>query len=194
MQYCSAPMSRRDIRALAFNFRRLLGLEDALCFPVLEALEMMHLVFREYHFEVVEMDGLQNKRAHGETDIVNSCIRLRADVYERASEGNGRDRMTAAHELGHFITLRPYAIKLSRCFDGANVEPFRDPEWQANCFAGELLIPKHLVAGMSVNEVVRACGVTPTAAAYQLKKFKEEEVKNGKGALLKKKASRNCST
>jgi Zn-dependent peptidase ImmA (M78 family) len=51
------------------------------------------------------------------------------------------------------------------------LKPFEDPEWQADCLAGELLMPYDLIKGMSDEEVALQCGVTMAAAKYQLSKI-----------------------
>ena len=39
--------------------------------------------------------------------------------------------------------------------------------------AGELMIPKHLINGMSVPEIAKKCGVSEDAARYQCEKYKD---------------------
>lgn len=51
---------------------------------------------------------------------------------------------------------------------------YEDPEWQVNCFSGELFVANHLVKDMTIGELVEKCGVTPAMAKYQLKKYEEE--------------------
>jgi Zn-dependent peptidase ImmA (M78 family) len=40
----------------------------------------------------------------------DSLIILREDVYEGAHAGNGRDRMTVAHEIGHLLMHKNIAF------------------------------------------------------------------------------------
>ena len=42
MQYYTDGISRLQLRAMALNFRRELGLEYAIRFPVVEILELLH--------------------------------------------------------------------------------------------------------------------------------------------------------
>ena len=51
---------------------------------------------------------------------------------------------------------------------------YEDPEWQANCFAGELLVPKRLVKNLSVEEIVEQCKVTQAMASIQLGQYEKE--------------------
>lgn len=53
------------------------------------------------------------------------------------------------------------------------IKTYEDSEWQANCFAGELLVPYHLVKGLTVEEVMEKCKVTRQMAEYQLGQYKK---------------------
>ena len=189
VQFYNEGMTRRQIRACALEFRKAFDLEKEAYFPAVAVLELLPLRFPDFHFEVVPMRELHDLRAHAETDTAACCIRLRCDVYDGACEGKGRDRMTIAHEMGHLVMHNPSGLRLYRRFDGEVVNPCRDPEWQAKCFAGELLIPKHLVAGKSAAEVVGLCGVSLAAAEYQLEKYEKEEGKKCRESRQKKTAS-----
>lgn len=62
-------------------------------------------------------------------------------------------------------------FKFERNFTNKKVAAYRDPEWQAKCFAGELLIPAHLMVGCSIEESVDKCGVSYDAAEIQYRKI-----------------------
>ena len=93
--------------------------------------------------------------------------------YDGACNGEGRDRMTIAHEIGHYFTLCFCGFKLERNFGGGKIITFRDPEWQAKCFAGELMVPAHRVKGMTVDKIAEKCGVSFAAASVQHKHLKK---------------------
>lgn len=71
-------------------------------------------------------------------------------------------------------------IKIGHTYDelharvgrGAKVEAFRDPEWQADAFGGELLVPYHLVKGLSQSEIMEECKVSASAAKLQWRYIK----------------------
>ena len=98
---------------------------------------------------------------------MNHHIRIKESVYNGAAEGNGRDRMTIAHEIGHYFTLCFCGFQFQRNFKKETVPAYRSPEWQAKCFAGELLIDFDLVYNMQPYEIVDKCGVSYEAAYYQ---------------------------
>jgi hypothetical protein len=166
----ATPQSRTDIRATAMQLRQSLGLAHQLWFPALEVVELvMPKLDKEYFFQVATHDELGS--SHGLTirDGDEVSIMLREDIYERAYAHEGRDRGTVAHELGHYL-MHARSPALHRNFGGP-LKSFEDPEWQAKCFQGELLVPRHLVTGMSAYDVARQCGVSMDAAAYQLKLY-----------------------
>lgn len=102
---------------------------------------------------------------HGETIPSENRIRIREDVYERACNGYGRDRLTMAHELGHLLLHRAETITFAR--EDGDIPPYKDPEWQANTFAGELLAPYEYIKDMSVIDIARYYGITEKAASIQ---------------------------
>ncbi len=163
------PKSRECLRSLALSIRKVLDLEDVLYFPIVELLDVIEETLPGFSYEIID-DGDFPVGKHAETDIRTGVVRIKQSVYDGARWGNGRDRMTIAHEFAHFMTLRFVGYKLYRSFDDGPVKAYRDPEWQAKCLAGELLVPHHLVSDMTVSEIVEKCGVSESAARYQLRK------------------------
>lgn len=159
-----------ELRRLAKKIREMMDLTNELYFPIVEVLEILHKFDEDAHFEIVEADELEENE-HAVTDIISKTIKIRSDVYEGACNGVGRDRMTIAHEFAHFITLCVCGFRLARSFGDADVPPYRDPEWQAKCLAGELMIDSDLVKRMSRSEVSEKCGVSYDAAKLQLSKI-----------------------
>ena len=147
-----------------------MNLTNELYFPIVEVLEMLHKFDEDAHFEVVEADELEENE-HAVTDIITKTIKIRSDVYEGACNGVGRDRMTIAHEFAHFITLCVCGFRLARSFGDVDIPPYRDPEWQAKCLAGELMIDSDFGKGMSSSEASEKCGVSFDAADFQLSKI-----------------------
>ncbi len=171
--YMVEPKSRTDLRRLARIMREYLQLDHVLYFPIVELLDVMTELFDDFNYEIVE-DCVLSKKVHADTDIRTGHIRIKESVYEGACRGEGRDRMTIAHEIGHYFTLCFCGFKLTRNFGNARVITFRDPEWQAKCFAGELMVPAHLVKGMDQNEIAEQCGVSYDAACVQYKHLSKE--------------------
>ena len=166
--YMVEAKSRIDLRKLARILRKHLNLDDELYFPIVELLDVFTEIFDDFNYEAVE-DTVLSKKVHADTDIRTGHIRIKESVYNGACNGEGRDRMTIAHEIGHYFMLCFCGFKLERNFSDRKIPIFRDPEWQAKCFAGELMIPAHLVKGMSKFEITRRCGVSFNAAHEQYK-------------------------
>ena len=172
-EYISAAKSRNDIRKLAYAFRKCLKKENDKYFPIVETLDALSEMCDKFNYEIVENDKIKSKSVHAYTDIIAGQVCIKQSVYEGACNGNGRDRMTIAHEIGHFLLHSLYEFKLERNFDGKKAKVCQDIEWQAKCFAGELLIPTHLMKGCSIKEIMKECGVSHCAAEYQHRKMNQ---------------------
>lgn len=106
---------------------------------------------------------------HGETFPSKNLMRIREDIYLRAVDGEGRDRFTIAHEVGHLFMHEDDSVALCRLAPGQQLKPFENPEWQADAFGGELLASSYLIKGMTPRDVKYKCGVSFSAAKVQLK-------------------------
>jgi Zn-dependent peptidase ImmA (M78 family) len=133
--------------------------------PFLE--NVLPILIPDFQLEIVPMEEMGNK--HGETYPSKNLIRIREDVYLRAIEGEGRDRLTIAHEIGHLFLHEDDSIALCRLATNEKLKPYEDPEWQADAFGGELLASSYLIAGMDAMSVSQKCGVSMAAAQVQLK-------------------------
>ena len=102
--YMVEAKSRADLRKLARILRKHLKLDDVLYFPIVELLDVLTEIFDDFNYEVVE-DTVLSKKVHADTDIRTGHIRIKESVYDGACKGEGRDRMTIAHEIGHYFTL-----------------------------------------------------------------------------------------
>lgn len=157
-------MSRDKISKLAQVVRKSLGLENELYFPIVPCIEIMAADENlDFNYELVEPCEFSSTYATTNTD--KNVMRIRSDVYERAVHGSPRDRFTLCHELGHYFLHRPGTISNAR----GEIPKYCEPEWQANTFAGELMAPRGLVRGMTIEEIAEKCGMSFTAASIQHK-------------------------
>lgn len=158
------PISRREIRRFACEIRKSLGLENIAYFPIMEFLELiLPKIMPGFELEILSQEEMGE--LHGKTCPADKKIYLRQDVYDRACEGQGRDRFTVAHELGHLFYHVPQNIVLAR--SNCEVRICENPEWQANTFAGELLVPFNFAGSKTETEIMTACGVSYSAARCQ---------------------------
>jgi hypothetical protein len=162
-------MSRQEIRNKAKAIRLAYGIDKNIHLDVVRFLE--HIIpdmYPDVSIDFIEkFEGEKGKC--GEYDFLENTIRIPEGRYIKAQQGDGRARYDIAHECSHKILITPRSLTLCR-FE-RNLKPFEDPEWQADCLAGELLMPYDLIKGMSVEEVDLNCGVTMAAAKYQLSKI-----------------------
>lgn len=166
-----APLSTAAIWGIADQVRSLFTTPDQHDFPVMDVLE-----FRLEKFvpgfvldpcDEHEMGGEEGRVVAGE-----NRIQLRNDVYERAWSGSGRDRFTACHELGHLLMHRKVALARIR----QDAHPiYRDAEWQADTFAGGLMLCRSHLATLRHPSVAAArCGMTTWAADVMWSKYQKE--------------------
>lgn len=155
-----------DIGALASRVRAQFGLSDQLRFPIMDLLE--RILDQELSWLRLEIETKQQmNEAEGYTCPNGTFIRLREDVYNGAWSGNGRDRFTAAHELGHFAMHT--GTPLARATRQDDVPSYRLAEPQANQFAAELLMPVEWVRRSdSGQELAARFGVSHEAACRRL--------------------------
>lgn len=164
-----SPRRKREIYDAANNFRDyfrpLTGQADWL--PISRIFEVLPEVWPGFCLEVCELHELGED--HGQTDPGRQIIRLRVDVYDGMCAGSGRDRFTAAHEIGHLLLHNQVPV-FARA-DAANMPTYMNSEWQADTFASALLIDERtLGCCQSVEDVQTRYGVSSSAAQVRFKK------------------------
>ena len=109
-------------------------------------------------------------------------IILDTETYLSLMADEGRARFTLAHEIGHGILHNAYMCSIKRGNGRANrlqrsqLEPYRDPECQANRYAGEFLMPtaliqKYIQNGADPYEISRKFKTSHSAALIKYSKF-----------------------
>lgn len=163
MNIVAEPLSRKNIRQIALKLRKLIGYENKLYFPIIHFIEwVMANPESGMDFEILTKEEMQN--LYGMTNTGSNVMTIREDVYNSVVEGNPRDRFTLSHELGHYLLHQPENISYARA---GGIPAYRNPEWQANVFAAELMAPCNLVKNMSVDEIAEQCGMSKQAATIQ---------------------------
>jgi hypothetical protein len=78
----------------------------------------------------------------------NRTLILSTRVYQGAVRGRNRDRFTTAHECGHAVlhaneldVINEWQRGKVALFRREDIVAYRNPEWQANQFAGAVLMP-----------------------------------------------------
>lgn len=162
------PKSRRDVADMALKFREVLGIaEDALYVDVMDILEFI-LPSELEDFDFCVPDGwYREEEAYYDTQ--KGMVFIRADVYDKAADGDGRARFTIMHEVSHYVLFKiwgtPHTMPLE---DTENISDATlksmDPEWQANTFTGAFLCKPDLIRNMSIYEIETQCRVSNKAA------------------------------
>lgn len=168
------PLSRKKIRAVAHRVREVFDIADPY-FPIVRLLDVvLPQIDNDYTLEICDETDMGPN--HGLTIPDQKIIRIREDVYLGAVQGNGRDRMTMAHELGHLVLH--HGISLARAMEPQQQPPaFKDSEWQAKAFAGELLIcSQHITGCRGATDLAERFGVSFDAAEIQWEAFKKDAV------------------
>jgi hypothetical protein len=175
-----APMSRaeieRDATLMTLRFRPDL-LKKPGRFPVLKLFDALS--------DLYGLDpGVEelSDAVEGMT-FPDGRVLLSEETYRGAHDGLGRPRFTVPHECYHGIRHREQIRRALTdtgelvVYRRKNIKPFRDPEWQANAFAGVLLMPAPMVRLLAERErrmflismMANEFGVSLQAAEVRLK-------------------------
>jgi len=160
------PLSRKKIRDITIVIRQISGLNENKAFPIMRFFEyVLPEIVPGFEWYVVpddQMDGCD-----GRTVPEKNQIFLKQSVYDGACANNHRDRFTVAHEIGHLLLHSDDFVSLART--NKKIQAYEDPEWQANTFAAELLIPISQIKDLSPKEISLKYKVSVSAATIQLK-------------------------
>lgn len=181
LSYEVPPLSRKNIRSLAHKLRQIAcelegRTRDAPYFDIARFMDVtLAKHFDGYSLEVLLIEEMrsQHGEAHAMTFPAEQLIQVRQDIWERAEAGCGRDRLTLGHELGHLLLhgKEGYARKMA----DSTVKTYRQSEWQADAFGGELLVAANFIQECkSAVDVARLFGVSDMAAATQWRAFQRE--------------------
>lgn len=177
------PTSRKVLRMKATAVRKEYGIPLKDPFPIVHFLECT-LSEQDPHFsfEVVEACRLQPTEHARTTRLGNDAVMMiREDVYDGACNGLGRDRFTLAHEFGHYLLHLPLGaspVHNSSSWFPRTIEEYAKPqgkdprsylnsEWQADAFAGELLMPAEIIRNLEEPEIVKRFVVSKETAHRQ---------------------------
>ncbi|AKS65560.1 hypothetical protein NJ8700_09220 [Aggregatibacter aphrophilus NJ8700] len=162
------PMSKAQIDLITQSVR-LMGDEWIDSNGAIDVVSLLEFGYEQYRI----MPDSEMKGVLGLT-LPGGEILLRESVYDGACDGNGRDRFTIAHELGHGILHRAQ-IGFARPVD-SNTKIYCNAEWQANEFAGRLLLPDSCIKShseMSVSEIADLFGISYECAQTRVAKCKK---------------------
>ena len=176
------PLSIKDITELAKDVRDSFDVKIDECFPILD------YIYYLYDEDIITISILENndpyldKSTPAIYNALENCIYLKESVIEEIENHNYRSNFTLAHELFHYIQNKEL------CFTFEEVEDrktYEDPEWQADTFAGKLLLPDECLDNEDNEYLKNHFKVSPECVLTR--KVKEQRRKN----LQKKLERRN---
>ena len=169
-KYKAEPLSNDIIMTLTRHFRKMLGCGLDTPLDIVAILEFaMPQIDKNFGLLIKTQDEMKID-SHAYTDPETQQIVIREDIYDRARNGEGRDRFTIAHEIGHYLLHNHSFLTLTRVYKDEEIKPYEDVEWQADAFAGELLCPAFAVKDMSAEDAAIKYGVSIQAAKTQIRK------------------------
>lgn len=133
---------------------------------------------------------LEDSEGYARYDKNRKLIEILAsnESYTKLETNHPRAAYFVAHELGHCILHTDQLIRLAQMPSNQqaafhrlrnNHQAFEDTEWQANAFAGALLMPARSIASieqeygyLDASSIVNKFGVSPEAARYRLELFR----------------------
>lgn len=162
MNKIARPTSRIKLRAYAKKIRELTKTPEDEPFPVVPFLE---IVLGAWNYEMDIVPDEDMKTTYAETIPSLKIFRIRESVYDNAIEGSPRDRFTIAHEIGHLFLHDDVSVSFAR--NEKSIPAYKDPEWQANTFAAELLVPLSRIRGLTIEEIAKKYSVSKKVAQIQ---------------------------
>lgn len=162
--YIVKPRGRVSLRSIAIKVRQAFNIEE----PFLDIVRLLDVVlpavYDQFEYQILEDAELDPD--HARTYPEKKIIQVQQSVDKRARDFVGRDRFTLAHELGHLVLHQDADMGLRRAKQSDKA--YECSEWQANCFAGELLIPHtHINKSDSIEDIMDRFRVSYQAAGIQ---------------------------
>ena len=168
------PKSRMDLTKDAHAVHKLVGYKGDRPFPIVHFFELvLPLLYDDFDLEIVSTSDLGEK--FGETYPDRHLIRLGEEIYDGAVGGDPFSRMTIAHEVGHLLEHEGVPRTLARNAASKSIPAYKSSEWQANAFAGALLMPASKILDLTPDKISEFFQVTKTAARTQCTAAAKEE-------------------
>jgi hypothetical protein len=167
------PLSRAAIERIAESFVAKVSpesLSGSARLPVQKIVEFQLPDLFDVQFHVDDLPVGVEGRFEGNT------LTLATEVYNELLQGLARPRFTVAHEIGHCALHRHILQLLNRAehrgrvvlYRRDTVEAFRDPEWQANVFAGAALMPLGAVKSVQATLPAKFLRLLPDRVASKM--------------------------
>jgi len=160
-----SPLSRVNIRKITTSIKEQFNIPTDKPFPILRFFEFV-LTGLGLEYEIVPDEEMMG--VYAEAIPEKGLLRISESTYNGAYSGVPRDRFTIAHEIGHLLMHTPDRVVFTRTKN--EIKPYENPEWQANTFAGELLVHSDSIRDLSVEDIANKYEVSHTVAKIQKEK------------------------
>ena len=174
-------MSRNEIRQYTNKIRGLIGLKSDEFVNAPKLYDTLSVLFSNHGLDfdytvLPDNDEIFIDKEEAFTNVVTGKIYIKESVMNRACNNSyDRGAFTLIHELGHFfLHYIQLDAKLCRVEDEIDVPAYRDPEWQANAFASEFLMPFVACIDMTPDEIRNTFHVSKKAATIRASEIREE--------------------
>ena len=170
------PMSTLFIRNVARLTRKLLKIDDDHFVNVTKTLDVLTVELSNYSFNYMILPDdhpLFIRREEAKTDVLGGTIYIKDSVYKEAAHKKYcRAHYTIAHEIGHFVLHRVLnTLNFARSNEIEGHKIYKDPEWQADTFASEFLMPYEKCLELKPEEIRRKYHVSTSAAKTRYNKI-----------------------
>lgn len=180
-KYIVSGLKTVYIRLFVQNLKKLLKLSDYEYVNIVKILDVISVLFSKiglsFNYIVkTDDDPIFEKNEEAFTDMKTGIIYFKESVIENACRKRyHRSSFTIAHELEHyFLHYLNENVKLSRVSVDAEVPIYKSPEWQADVFAAEFLMPFDKCKDMDIPEIRRKYHITRKAAEIRKVKIMKE--------------------
>lgn len=173
-----------EIRNYTQQIRKLLKLSNNNCINIVKLLDKITILFLDYglNFNYIirnDSDPIFQDNEEAFTDMKTGIIYFKESVIQNACKKRyHRSSFTIAHELGHyFLHYLQSDVKFCLVSDNIDIPAYKNPEWQADVFASELLMPFEQCKILSVEDIRKKFHVSRKAAETRKNKITKETEK-----------------
>ena len=136
------PLSVKDIEKLAMAFREHYQIKKDEYFPVLEIIDKL---FEEKYLSYQIVDDNTDMLDNNTLAIYKpneNFIYIKESVIAEYEDGIYRSTFTLCHEFFHYVQSQLLKFEFKEV---ENCKSYEDIDWQANEFAGQILIPTEYI-------------------------------------------------
>lgn len=176
------PLKIVEIANYANNLRRELGISLDSPFPILDVIDKFHgngLLTMQC---LEDDDPLLEEDTPAKYNPADNFIYVKTSVLEELENNEYRANFTLAHELFHYFQCQVFEFEFEEV---ESCPDFVNAEWQANEFAGQLLVPtKYIVGECDTKMIADKFRVSETCVATR-KLYYERRLKRKKERISK---------